>query len=107
MSARDLLERAVATGVTILADDGELVLRGDQSAIASLVPDAKAHKAALLDELTRQRLPEDLERRIECVAAFYNFPPDELQLAKDIVAGDIENATTFYRYASARIRGEH
>ena len=51
MSARDLLERAVATGVTILADDGELVLRGDQSAIASLVPDAKAHKAELLAEL--------------------------------------------------------
>ena len=45
MSARDLLDRAMATGVTILADNGDLVLRGDESAIASLVPEAKAHKA--------------------------------------------------------------
>ena len=102
MSARDLLERALATGVKIFADDGELVLRGDESAVASLVPDAKAQKAELLRELTR--LPEDLEKCIEFVAAFYNFPPNELQLAKDIAASDLENAMTFYRYASARIR---
>ena len=102
MSARDLLERALATGVKIFADDGELVLRGDESAIASLVPEAKAHKAELLRELTR--LPEDLERCIDYVAAFYDFTPDELREAKQIAAGDVENALTCFRELANEIR---
>ena len=97
MSARDLIERAQEAGVQILADNGELVLRGGQSAIAALVPDAKAHKAELLAELTRKRLPEDLERRIEYVARFHGFTPDELTEAKAIAAGDVENATVCFR----------
>ena len=103
MSARDLLERAQAAGVQILADNGELVLRGDQSAIAALVPDAKAHKAELLDELTRKRLPEDLERRIEYIAAFHGFKPEELQEAKEIAASDIEIAIPCFRALFAEI----
>lgn len=80
MTARDLLELAQATGVEVLTENGKLVLRGDESAIASLVPEAKAHKTELLDELTR--LPEDLVRCIERVAAFHGFTRAELREAK-------------------------
>ena len=102
MSARDLIHRALTSGITILADNGELVLRGDESAIASLVPEAKAHKAELLRELTR--LPEDLERCIDYVAAFHGFTPDELQEAKEIAAGDVKNALTCFRALMYEIR---
>lgn len=56
--------------------------------------------------IAENSLPTELDRLIGDVGAYYNFPPDELQLAKDIAAGDLENATRFYRYASARIRRE-
>lgn len=52
MSARGLLDRAEATGVSVLAENGKIVFRGEESAIAALVPEARAHKAELLEELT-------------------------------------------------------
>ena len=103
MSARDLIHRALTSGITILAEDGDLVLRGDESAIASLVPEAKAHKAELLRELTR--LPEDLESQIDYVAAFHGFTPDELREAKEIAGGDVENALTSFQALADEING--
>lgn len=101
MTARDLLELAQATGVEVLTENGKLVLRGDEFAIASLVPEAKAHKTELLDEL--KRLPEDLVRCIERVAAFHGFTRDELREAKEIAAGDVENALTCFRALKGEI----
>lgn len=109
MSARDLLERAQATGVQIRADNGDLVLRGDPSAVEALVLEAKAHKAELLGELTRpglaKALPEDLERRIEFVAKFHGFTSKELAEAKEIAAGNIANAIPCFRRLLADILG--
>jgi hypothetical protein len=101
MSARDLIHRAEATGVQILADNGELVLRGNPSDVDALITEAKARKAELLDELTKpglaKVLPKDLERRIEFVAKFHGFTNDELTEAKETAAGDIENAIPCFR----------
>jgi hypothetical protein len=73
-------------------------LRGDESAVAALVPDAKALKGKLLQALSQGReLPEDLLQMIEYVAAFYGFTDEELCTAKDVAADDIENATRCFR----------
>lgn len=109
MSARDLIERAQAVGVQIRVDNGDLVLRGQPSAVHALVPEAKAHKAELLDELTKTNLPTDLERHIEFVAKLHGFTPEELAQAKEIAAGDIENAITCFRelVAETLVKNEH
>jgi len=107
MSARDLLHRARVAGVQIEADNGELILLGEPHAVDALVPEVKACKAALLGELARPAapkvLPRDLERRIEFVGKHHGFTPDELIEAKEIAAGDIENATVCFRRLLAEI----
>jgi hypothetical protein len=106
MSARDLIHRAEAAGVLILADNGNLVLRGETSAVNALVHEVKVHKAeiiAFLGKPIHRGLPKDLERRIEFVAQFHGFTPEELAEAKEIAAGDIENAIPCFRRLYADI----
>ena len=107
MSARDLIERAKAVGVQIRADNGDLVLRGHPSAVHAIVPEAKARKAELLNELTGPHLPNDLERHIEFVAKFHGFTTEQLIEAKQIAASDIKNATHCFRALAAEILAEN
>jgi len=107
LSARDLIERAQAGGAQIRVDNGDLVLRGQTSALQTIVPEAKARKSELLHELTKIQLPKDLESHIERVAKFHGFTPGELIEAKKIAAGDIESAILCFRALIAEILTEN
>ena len=94
----------------ITVDRGELVLTGDPEAVDALVPEARAQKAALLNELARSTvsnpLPKALERRIEFVGKHHAFTDEQLAEAKEIAAGDVDGATLCFRELLAEILAE-
>ena len=106
MSARAVLAHASAKGVEVVAQGEQLSVRGQQEAVAEVLPDIKAYKAeiiAFLGERIHRGLPKDLERRIELVARFHNFTAEELAEAKEIARGDPENAAVCFRHLLASI----
>lgn len=106
MNARAVLANASARGVQVVAQGEQLSVRGQQEAVAELLPDIKAHKAeiiAFLGKPIHRGLPKDLERRIEFVAQFHGFTAEELAEAKEIAAGDIESAIPCFRALVAKM----
>jgi hypothetical protein len=106
MSARAVLANASAKGVEVVTQGEQLSVRGQQEAVAAVLPDIKAYKAeiiAFLGKPIHRGLPKDLERRIEFVAQFHGFTAEELAEAKEIAAGDIENAIPCFRALVAKI----
>jgi hypothetical protein len=62
----------------------------------------QTHPSAVVQQ-TSPTLPRVLEHRIQFIAKFYNFTPEELVETKEIAAGDIEAATVCFRHLLAKI----
>jgi hypothetical protein len=104
MSARAVLAKASAAGVRIQASNGQLSLRGNERLIAELLPSVKANKPELLLLLAANdpALPPELDRLISKIALAQGFSREQTKEARDIAAGDIENALTSFRDLAQR-----
>jgi hypothetical protein len=103
MGAPDLIGHLKSMGLRLRADGDRLLVEPKQAITDEARQLIRENKAALLSELARVSLPPILEHRIEFVARFHNFTPDELAEAKEIAAGDIEAATICFRHLLAKI----
>lgn len=74
------------------------IIRSKEEPVSTATPATEQPKPA-------NALPKDLERRIEFVGQFHAFTRQELSEAKEIAAGDIENAIPCFRRLLADILG--
>ena len=107
MGAPDILGRLAAAGVCLTRNGDKLIAIPREHLDDELRTLIRIHKAELMTVLGVQpakSLPKDLQRRIEYVAAFHSFTPEQLAEAKEIASGDPENATVCFRHLLASIR---